>query len=59
MVFIGWDIPVLPHGPTLLEANVIWDSDLTTLPHGISVSDTQCIPIFFHYFGQAKKLPAL
>ena len=48
--FIGWDIAILQHGPVLVEGNDGFDTDLTVLPHGLSLSDTQFIPYYnFHW----------
>jgi hypothetical protein len=55
MHFIGWDIAILEQGPVLLEGNVLWDSDLTALPHGISISDTQFIPYYNAHFKLASQ----
>ena len=54
MIFVGWDVPILHDGPILLEGNAIWDVNLTVLPHGITLSDTQFIPYFDHYFGRSE-----
>jgi len=49
MIFIGWDIPILPEGPILLEGNPVWDTNLTVMPHGITLSDTQFVPCYNEY----------
>ena len=53
MHFVGWDIALLPDGPVVLEGNPWWDSDVTLLPHRISLADTQFIPYCNHHFRQA------
>jgi hypothetical protein len=53
MPFVGWDIAILSHGPVVLEGNSWWDVDLTLLPHGISLSDTQFIPYYNYHFKMA------
>jgi hypothetical protein len=47
---VGWDVAILPNGPILLEGNAWWDSDLTVLPHGITLSDTQFVKYSNTYF---------
>jgi hypothetical protein len=49
MAFIGWDIAILSDGPKLLEGNAVWDTDLTVLPHGLTLSDTQYIAYCNYY----------
>jgi hypothetical protein len=44
MHFIGSDIAILQDGPVLVEGNFPFDTDLTVLPHGLTLSDTQFIP---------------
>jgi hypothetical protein len=56
MHFVGWDIAVLDQGPVLLEGDALWDSDLTVLPHGIGISDTQFIPYFNHHVKELLQL---
>ncbi len=54
--FIGWDIPILAHGPVLLEGNAWWDVDLTVLPHRISLSDTPFVTLYNHHYGNVARL---
>jgi hypothetical protein len=54
MPFVGWDIAILRAGPVVLEGNSWWDVDLSILPHGISLCDTQFIPYYNHHFRNAS-----
>ncbi len=49
LVFVCWDIAVLPSGPALLEGNPIWAPDEVLLPHGIALSDTQFVRYFNYH----------
>jgi hypothetical protein len=50
--FIGWDIAILQHGPVLVEANTLPDTDIV-LPHGLTLSDTQLIPYFKYHWANS------
>jgi putative polysaccharide biosynthesis protein len=52
--FVGWDIALLRDGPIVLEGNAWWDSDVTVLPHRLSLSDTQFIPYCNHHFKRSR-----
>jgi putative polysaccharide biosynthesis protein len=52
--FVGWDIAILPKLPVVLEGNVFWDVDLTVLPHGISLADTQFVSYGNHYLDSLR-----
>ncbi len=41
--FVGWDVAILQDHPVILEGNILWSTDLTLLPHGISLADTQFV----------------
>jgi hypothetical protein len=46
LYFIAWDIAVLQDGPVLVEGSSVFGTDLTVLPHRLSLSDTQFIPYY-------------
>src|SRR5262249_34041191 len=46
MPFIGWDIAILDDHPVIVEGNYAPDTDLTVLPHRLTLSDTQFIPYY-------------
>ena len=48
--FIAWDIAILQDGPVLVEGNPIFHTDVTLLPHGLTLSDTQFIPYYNHHW---------
>jgi hypothetical protein len=51
--FIGWDIAILQNGPVLVEGNAPFGTDSLVLPHGLTLSDTQFIPYFNHYWANS------
>ena len=56
--FIGWDIALLDEGAVLLEANAWWDLDLTLVPHGIAITNTQFIPYYNYHFRNLRAIQA-
>ena len=53
MQFIGWDIAILQDGPVFVEGNFPFDTDLTVLPHGLTLSDTQFIPCYNYHWARS------
>ena len=51
--FIGWDIAILDDRPVVVEGNDVPDTDLTVLPHGLTLSDTQFIPYYNHHWSNS------
>jgi hypothetical protein len=48
--FIAWDIAILQDGPVLVEGNPIFHTDVSLLPHGLTLSDTQFIPYYNYHW---------
>jgi hypothetical protein len=44
--------PILQDGPVLVEGNCPFDTDLTVLPHGLTLSDTQFIPYYNYHWAR-------
>ena len=52
--FIGLDIAISQDGPVLVEGNGLPDLELTVLPHGITLSDTQFIPYYNYHWNRHR-----
>ena len=61
LYFIAWDIAVLQDGPVLVEGSSVFGTDLTVLPHRLSLSDTQFIPYYNYHWANSvlKKVTTL
>jgi Sugar-transfer associated ATP-grasp len=53
MYFIAWDTAILQDGPVLVEGNAAFDTDVTVLPHGLTLSDTQFIPYYNYHWANS------
>jgi hypothetical protein len=53
--FVGWDIAILEDRPIILEAHVKFNFNVTVLPHGCALSDTQFIPYYNYHWANSVR----